>query len=161
MMPPDSIAADEPVRACLALMGELEASLERSRKALLAQDLAGIERGTGEQVGLLEAIDAAVRRSVTPCTTWKQTRGLSASSPGLEEELRHSRDRIMEAVRLQAALLARARSKLRVLANMLADPSVDYGPLLARSVRSRGSLLGSGLEARVGSEAEGSDPCRA
>lgn len=41
----------------------------------------------------------------------------------------------MGAVRLQAALLARAQGKLRVLANMLAGTSADYGQLLARQGR--------------------------
>jgi hypothetical protein len=57
----------------------------------------------------------------------------SGNSPEPEEELRRSCQRVLEATRLQAALLARARTKLRVLANMLAGQSVNYGPLVAGS----------------------------
>lgn len=130
-------AAAAPVRSRLALMGELEASLHRSRKALLALDLAGIERATGEQVGMIREFQACLRRGVAPQATEKSgaknALGLSAPAPNPEEELRKSESRVLEAVRLQAALLGRAQCKLHVLANMLAGPSVTYGPWLARN----------------------------
>jgi hypothetical protein len=129
-------AAAAPVRSRLALMGELEASLHRSRKALLALDLAGIERATGEQVGMIREFQACLPRGVLPLaignTGAKGAPGLVAHAPELEE-LRKSESRVLEAVRLQAALLGRAQCKLHVLANMLAGPSVTYGPWLARN----------------------------
>src|SRR5271167_1530878 len=125
MMPADSILtgrippanaearADEPVLACVAWMGELEASLEGSRKALLALDLAGIERWTSEQLGLIRKLEAM---------RWPQREdepgGFGVLAPELEQELRRSGNRILGAARLQASLLARAQSKLRILANM-------------------------------------------
>ena len=91
-------------------------------------DLAGIEQRTSEQAGLMKKFDAMRRQSRDG------TQGFPTPSAGLEKELRLSGTRILEAARLQSALLARAQSKLRVMANMLADPSVDYGRLLARQV---------------------------
>jgi len=120
----------------LAVMRELEASLQGSRKALLALDLAGIERGTREQVRLIRELEMVLRRPTASSAIGRQpaedaAQGLPACAPELEEELRRCESRVRDGARLQAALLARARSKLRVLANMLADPSVTYERLLA------------------------------
>ena len=112
---------DDLVRCRLALMGELEASLDASRKALLALDLAGIELGTREQIGLLRNLEAVRQRSTLACPA------------ELEHETRRCGHRILQAARLQSAILARARAKLRVVANMLAGQSVTYGPLVARN----------------------------
>lgn len=166
---PASERAGDLARARLALMRELEASVVGSRKALLGLDLAGIEHGTREQAGLLPAIAATMRSGVTPCPSERPAaqpkedqRGVSACALeleleldlALEKELHESGERILEAVRLQAALLARARAKLRVLANMLAGPSADYASLLgARPL----SVFGG---PRSGAENE-SDSCRA
>jgi hypothetical protein len=105
--------------AGLAVLRELEASLLASRRALLALDLGAIERGTREQAGLIREFDALLRP------------GLSAETPERQEAFRQSAQRILEASRLQAALLVRAQRKLRVLANMLAGPSASYGGLRA------------------------------
>src|ERR1700677_1002426 len=99
---------DEPMRTCLALFGQLEASLLGSRKALLARDLAGVEQGTREQRALGGKIEALLREGIMP------------SGSRLEQEIRQSGKRVLAAGRLQAALLARVRRQLRVLANMLA-----------------------------------------
>jgi hypothetical protein len=125
----------------LTLIGELEASLHASRKALLALDLAGIERETREQVRSIRNLEDVLARSMAPRVRgiWAakdRALGCSGNPPELEseleKELRRSCHRVLEATRLQAALLARARTKLRVLANMLAGQSVNYGPLVAR-----------------------------
>jgi hypothetical protein len=129
--------AEDLVRLRLALMGELEASLDASRKSLLALNLTGIELGTREQVGLLRNLEAVLRRSMAAPGREKQptedrTQAWLAYAPELEDETRRCCHRILQAARLQAALLARARAKLRVVANMLAGQSVTYGPLVAR-----------------------------
>lgn len=129
----------------LALMGQLEASLLGSRKALLALDLAGIERGTREQIVLAAEMAALLRRDFAPSAQQSPlvehlaehsseagSLSLPGGATGLQEELRKSESRVLRAARLQAALLVRARGKLRVLANVLAGPSIDYGPLLER-----------------------------
>jgi hypothetical protein len=125
--------ADESAAVLLVWMDELEASLLGSRKALLALDLAGIERGTSEQVGLVRNFGAMQRQSGKD-----NALGRPAGTPELVEELRRRGRRIQEAARLQAALLAREGSKLRVLANMLADPSIDYGRLLEHQLGAPG-----------------------
>jgi hypothetical protein len=50
-------------------------------------------------------------------------------------ELRVAAERICMAIRVQSALLARSQAKLRVMANMLASPSMSYGPMLAARLR--------------------------
>jgi hypothetical protein len=128
--------AEDLVRRRLPLMGELEASLDASRKALLALNLTGIELGTREQVGLLRNLEAVPQPSMAP--TGREKRPAEdrapvslAYPPELEHETRRCGHRILQAARLQAALLARARAKLRVVANMLAGQSVTYGPPVA------------------------------
>lgn len=139
-IPPISAAtsADETGVAPLVLMAELEASLQGSHKALLALDLAGIEYRTKEQIGLLRKFNAFGGHTADGAGP-----ALAVREPALAEELRRSGTRVLQAARLQSALLARARSKLRVLANMLAGPSVAYGPFMARnSVPGTGRLPG-------------------
>jgi hypothetical protein len=124
---------DDFLRVRLAVIAALEASLQRSRKALLAMDLDGIEGGTREQIGFARDL-AAAHRALTPPAggPGKNTLAiLPAYTAALLEELSRGESRLREAGRLQAALLARARYKLRVLANMLAGASVTYGPELA------------------------------
>jgi len=139
-MPPPTAAdrVHDVMSLRLALLRELEDSLGRSRRALLALDLGGIERGTGEQLGLLRQIAAAGRGGTAMSADaippgHEEAHAWAALSPALEKELRASQSRILEAARLHLALLARARAKLHVLANVLAGPSADYGALLAKS----------------------------
>lgn len=111
------------LRSRLGTMTRLAASLERSRKALLALDLGAIEAGTREQLDLVRELELVSRRSEDG------GQGPSAYSPEIEDRLRQSELQLRDSARLQAALLGRMRGKLRVLANMLAGPSVTYGPL--------------------------------
>jgi hypothetical protein len=133
-MPADLIAASRTdPDAGLAVMHKLEASLEASRRALLALDLAAIERGTSEQAGLVREFDALLRQTREDGRPDLSGPSLSMGPRERQEMLRQSAQRILEAARLQAALLARAQRKLRVLANTLAGPSVNYGRLWARN----------------------------
>jgi hypothetical protein len=133
---------EEPMRTHRTLMDQLEASLAGSRQALLALDLAGIERGTREQVVLAGEIEAALRRAIARPAAPRASAEHSAEQRMLRwsaraadlQELRRSENRVLAAARLQAALLVRVQCKLRVLANFLAGPSVNYGPLSARNV---------------------------
>jgi hypothetical protein len=114
----NSLAApQDAVAARTGLLVALEASLLGSQVALVRLDLEGIHRGTREQVDL-----AAKLAATLPC---------SAVGPSsvLAQQLRECEVRTLQAARVQAALLSRLRSKLRVMANMLAGPSVTYGPL--------------------------------
>lgn len=132
----------EQARVRLAIMGELHTSLLASCEALLALDLGGITRGTREQVGLSARLAREMGQE-TQCAV--QDKPLAQNQPGpyfaagspalnakkraeITEELKQSRDRVWQALRLQSAILARALAKLRVLANAVAGPSVNYGP---------------------------------
>jgi hypothetical protein len=138
--------AEKPARERQELMRQLQASLSRSHRALLAQDLTGIGRGTREQVILsrnlgeeiqqMRARSDAARPASNRLTSNRLASNCAVSfagyPPELVEELRRSERAVLQALQLQLALLGRAQHKLRVLANMLADPAIDYGPLLAR-----------------------------
>jgi hypothetical protein len=137
-------------RTRLALMRELQASLLASRKALLALDLAAIGQGTREQVELSRKLGRNIGgrgksagrigrrmepRPVARCAALapELEPGLGPElgpelEPELKAELRRAEFELWQALRLQSALLTRARAKLRVLSNMLAGPSVTYGP---------------------------------
>jgi hypothetical protein len=115
------------------LMADLEASLHRSRKALLALDLVAIERQTEEQADLIRKFERLLAEGMQAQASRQQAEKDTRSAahlwlPGPEEEIRRKAHRIAEATRLQAALLTRAQCKLRILANMLAGSSVIYGP---------------------------------
>lgn len=137
---PAAIADDEDfLRFRLAWLSALEVSFERSQRALRALDLAGIERGTSEQIGLIRKLDATcgegAERLAKDRTGAEQE--FDAELAGdlkreLKKEIHRSAQRILQALRLQAALLARGNAKLRVLENMLAAPGVPYGDWLAR-----------------------------
>ncbi len=178
-------AEDLPrLRVALQWMRELESSLQVSRKALLALDLAGIEQGTREQVRLIGALEGVLQRSAAPPETPERSTENPADNPvqnqaaqnqavqnrasgwpaggaELEEELRRRGGRIREAARLQLALLARSRCKMRILANMLAGPRANYEYLAAgNGVRLFLSGGRSGNRA-AGVKVGGPDSCRA
>lgn len=183
-------AEDLPrLRVALQWMRELESSLQVSRKALLALDLAGIEQGTCEQVRLINALEGVLQRSAVPPEipgrstenpadnpvrdqpvqnqaaqnqpAQNQASGWPAGLLELEEELRRRGSIIREAARLQLALLARARCKLRILANMLAGPRVNY-EYLAAGNGARLFLPGGRSGSRAaGVKVGGPDSCRA
>jgi hypothetical protein len=165
--------ADEAVRRRLALMRALQSSLLAGHTALVELDLQGIECGTREQVVLSRKLAEDFRqRGASPAglrSGQDRSGGFAGCTPRLAEELRQSEREVLQGLRLQAALLARARSKLRVLANMLADPGVNYGPLLEgrlleqRTFEPRPSEPRRGERARclVSSAAERSERCRA
>lgn len=122
----------EPARTRLALLRQLEASLFSSRNALLALDLAAIERGTREQTALSRKLaeEIARERLAEPALDAELKEEFEEE---LEEEFQRSARGVLQAVRLQSALLMRAQGKLRVLANVLAGPGVNYGPPPPRS----------------------------
>ena len=94
------------------LLGQLEMSLARKREALVKLDLYGMAQGTREQFELLQEI---------------RKRNMAELPSGADRaEIKAAAKRILAATRLQAALLARGRGKLRMLANMLAGPGNFY-----------------------------------
>ena len=129
-VPPAEEPHSSPPQACLALMLELEASLRGSKNSLLALDLPRIEQGTVEQIALIERLNGVLSPTFPAAQSCEPTgtAGSFASTRALENEFQGRCRRIMELVRLQAALLTRAQTKLRVLANTLAGPASAYGP---------------------------------
>lgn len=115
-------------------MAELEASLENSRKALLAMDLSGIEGRTQEQEVLLQRFDEQIRQGPQLMghrrTSTGDGRPLMLLFP-LEEEIQPQAIKIQNAVRLQSALLNRAQKKLRLLSRLVAGLSFTYEPFAA------------------------------
>jgi hypothetical protein len=147
--------SEEHARVRLAIMGELHTSLLSSCEALLALDLAGITRGTREQVELSLQLAGAIGQEHRCAIKDKPQAESGASShvsvrasaleavrgaeirAEAQQELKQSY-RVLQALRLQSAILRRAGAKLRVLTNALAGPSVNYGPpLLQRDARHR------------------------
>lgn len=100
----------------LVLLRELTLSLSASRAALVALDLSGIEQGTREQTELSHRLaeDMAEKGHVPEPDT------------EMKSEMTQAENEVRRALRLHAALLARVQIKLRVLANRLAGPSVNY-----------------------------------
>jgi hypothetical protein len=132
-------AGRERLQARLMLMGELEASLGLSQKALLELDLLKIESETQQQAGWMQKFHVLMQPTIQ-ATMAAVPRERSAAPNALrgvlplaeaEQEYKRSQARILDALRLQAALLTRARAKLRVLGNMLAGPTATYGLLPA------------------------------
>lgn len=163
--------ADSVAQACLALLGELQASLESSQTALLALDVEGTEQGTREQMRLRLAFEALIfpashrAQAELPAQEWhgeeSQKREstkeefrdeLRSCTPELSDRLRVAAKRIRELARVQAALLRRSQQFLCVLTNWMADPGTVYGPhraagpdVLVDSGRCRAGGLAGGL----------------
>jgi hypothetical protein len=129
-----SSPSKEMASVFVAWMQTLECSLDLSRKALLALDLEGIQRGTTEQEELIRELDRIFERITTSSLQRLRLGPRSDAAPAqeLEGKLREGARKVFDRLRLQRALLARARNKLRVLGNTLAGSSVLYGPLLVR-----------------------------
>jgi hypothetical protein len=147
-------------RSYLALLGELENSLQSSQAAWLARDVAGTERCTREQLRLCRALQALVRRWFAPAATQPASEsgpglseaglseaGLRARAPELADQLLAAALRVQRGARVQAALLRRKRRFLCVLANWMAGAEAGYGPPAAPTV-----ALREPAEVREGSE---------
>jgi hypothetical protein len=156
---PGNMGSD-PTAPPLGLMRDLEASLHRSRQALLAFDLAGMEYETGEQRRMVGKLSPLLRRSsesgVVQLRSSDDVEAAFDRDGGLGAAYLSSAKAILEAARLQTALLRRAQSKMRVLANMLAGSSVTYGSLINPAVRNAASFP---VKARECSS--GDNSCRA
>jgi len=127
--------AAELRRRRLALMRFLQSSLDDSRRALVALDLAAIERGTLEQRELILRLAEEIgwqgelmTRAVASPPERDSGRADRRPRLDLDDELCRSQLGVLQAVKVQSALLDRMRKKSRVLANLLAGLSMSYGP---------------------------------
>lgn len=110
----------EIAQASLALLTELEASLQASQQGLLSCDVARVERSTREQIRLCRALGIL----------WSGNAGASGMQCdlALAAELRSAQRRVLHLGRVQAALLRRAQRWLRMLSNLTAGPEAGYLP---------------------------------
>lgn len=132
--------AREILRSRLVLQLAIETSLDKSRKALLALNLAELAIETREQITLSRSLAILDATSKSDRGAERQPARANSdlfSDPTLAQ-VRASALRIHSATRLQLALLARSRQKLRVIANMLAGTGASYGPASAGSAIGRG-----------------------
>lgn len=131
----DSVQATNPIateilRSRLVLQLGLEASLKKSRIALLTLNLSGLLIETREQIMLSRSLAILNAASGSDSLGMQQAERAAGTTRGHAlVQLRASALRIQSAIRLQLAVLARSRRKLRVLANMLAGPSMAYSAL--------------------------------
>jgi len=95
----------------LALLLALEASLRASQQAVLARELEGLEKLTADQERLRRAL-------------------ADLANPGsaADASVRAAQDRVLHQGRVQLSLLAYARRRLQVLANVLAGCEAPYAP---------------------------------
>jgi hypothetical protein len=122
----------ERAGSLLRLMAALEASVEGSRKTLLALDLPELVSRTREQILLSRQLAAVLYEACGDGDALCRAAGLTGEFGSQQVEREQARTiakRIIAAIRLQYALLARSRTKLRVMANMLAGTSAAYGPI--------------------------------
>lgn len=108
----DPFSSDEIAQTGKALLADLEASLDDSHQALLSRDFARLEQCTREQIASHRALEILGPQS--PC------------DPASFAALRAAQVRVLEAARVQAALLGRAQRWLRTLANLVAGPEANY-----------------------------------
>jgi hypothetical protein len=114
--------------ARLAILAELQVSLEASQKALLARDLDGIEQGTREQVRLQRALALLERPHAGPAGDSVDQKSGSQPEVQLPPALASTQTRLVHLARVQAALIARAQRSAKMMARLLAGPGVAYGP---------------------------------
>jgi hypothetical protein len=117
----------EVVQASLALLSELETSLEVLQRALLSRDLAGIERATQAQIRCQRALAVLWAAGNDPSADDRATEFRDAKRPlSLPAELQAALVRVLHLGRVQSALLVRARRSLVMTANLLSSPQTSY-----------------------------------
>jgi hypothetical protein len=103
----------------LALLADLESSLRSTEQAILARDVAGLERATDEQANLH-------RRLVL----------LPVHGSPFSAAVMEAQRRVLQLGQVESALLERAQQRLRMLANWLAGPEAEY-----RAVSGKAAVL--------------------
>ncbi len=147
----------------LAILRELETSLDASHNAVLRVDLAGMEERTAEQTRLLAQLNALNQPAAdAPATGNSHNQNLQnpdlhdqdlpnrdLQSQDVQNQGAHDQDannadvlaqlhagaaKVLHLGRVQAALLARARLRTRMIAHLLAGPQAAYAAA-ARELR--------------------------
>jgi hypothetical protein len=167
-------------RSAGGLLAELEGSLEAGQRALLSRDLGGLERATGEQIGLQRSLQTLWSQNGEPGQDDVPGNDVPPVDPALAAGLRAALWRVLYLGRVQAALLTRAQRSLRMLSNLLAGPTASYaapsyaGPISNRPEPGPGWMPARAASARLDNEnqaeplearnknrdGEEADPCR-
>jgi hypothetical protein len=126
---PNRSPGNELAVASLALLRELEASLETSQKALLARDLESIEQETREQMRLQQSLAILLENGLVSekCNGMPQTILRRVCNPDTEQLLLTAQ-RVLHLGWVQATLLNRAQQSLQMISRLLAGPSATYVP---------------------------------
>jgi hypothetical protein len=128
----------------MALLLQLEASLQASQIALLARDLARIEQGTRDQIRLLQELEilSAPGRGLEEGSPGKRNSCAPSSDGPLTAELRAAQLRVLHLGRVQTALLVRGERSLRILSHLVAGAQSNYGPPAANHFKVPGKAGG-------------------
>lgn len=115
-------APDEVVPATLALLTQLQTSLEASQRALLFGDLQALEAATLEQ----KRLEQALRQELTLPDDFVQ-RPESLTEIRLPGAVIAALARVLHLGRVQSALLRRAQRSLGMIGRLLVGPEAEYG----------------------------------
>ena len=106
-------------RSILALLSDLEVSLQASQQALLARDLVRMEHLTTKQSLLAQRL----------LTWWqKHERSAEDESPTVSPPVRSIAQRLLHLGRIQDALLGRAERSLCLVSRLVAGTGASYAP---------------------------------
>ena len=108
-----SARTSEIAPATLSLLHALASSLEKSQRALLARDVAGIDAGTDEQLRLTRALAE------------------TEFANGDSSQVFTAAQRVLFLGRVSAALLRRAKRSHAALSHLLTGPAASYSGLFA------------------------------
>jgi hypothetical protein len=133
-------ASEELAASSLALVQELEVSLERSQRALLARDLRGIEQGTLEQTRLQQKLAMLWPEAASEKRRDKNAAAVTACVGKLDVDaaLLAAQRRVLHLGRVQASLLARAQQSLKMISYLAAGPQTTYGPPTPGAIAAQG-----------------------
>jgi hypothetical protein len=159
------ICGAEQLREATPLLCELEVGLKNSQKVLLSGDASGLEIQTREQNRLLAElwkIDSLAQAASSTRQAGNSQLRPAAEDSDIAVELQAAAARILHAGRVQAALLARARQRLRMIANVLAGPQAAYAAAATQSGNRASAITCNAIAAINISAREGDrPPCRA
>jgi hypothetical protein len=124
--PLSTLGEEQLLQAGMALLSQLEESLLRAQKALVAVDGAAVEQFTGEQARLSRAFAICFPPQIAPA---KREADGTFPLTGWTQ-LQVAARRVAQLARVHEILLRRARSVRNMLTNFSADPGEIYSSQL-------------------------------
>jgi len=107
-------------QAALALLGDLQSSVQAGVQALLQRDLPALEQATGQQQRTLQALRATLPAHSAPAA--------AETSDEQSRRLQESAAQVLYLGRVHAALLIRTQKRLALLSHLFAEPACGYSP---------------------------------